>query len=147
MPLERIETDISAGSATQHLHSTTPLCKRALSMSGQNILLTPLPYEVHEQGYQTAIKAWGFDKLSPEERIKAIIESPAAELVEKMPPNVAPNFAVDGDLIPNPPTFAQISDKSAVSYPVGKSWCKEILIGDAQHDVCSSRHLVFKNKY
>ncbi|PCH02393.1 Carboxylesterase, type B [Penicillium occitanis (nom. inval.)] len=122
------------GSATQHLHSTTPLCKRALSMSGQNILLTPLPYEVHEQGYQTAIKAWGFDKLSPEERIKAILESPAAELVEKMPPNVAPNFAIDGDLIPNPPTFAQISDKSAASYPVGKSWCKQILIGDAQHD-------------
>lgn len=107
-------------------------------MSGQNILLTPLPYEVHEKGYETAIKAWGFDKLSPEERIKAIIESPAAELVEKMPPNVAPNFAVDGDLIPNPPTFAQISDKSTTSYPVGKSWCKEILIGDAQHDVCLS---------
>lgn len=110
-------------------------------MSGQNILLTPLPYEVHEKGYKTAIKAWGFDTLSPEERIKAIIESPAAELVAKIPPNVAPNFAIDGDLIPNPPTFAEISDKSAAGYPAGKSWCKEILIGDAQHDVCFLRRL------
>ncbi|EEA28753.1 hypothetical protein TMatcc_002895 [Talaromyces marneffei ATCC 18224] len=127
---------MSAGGAstTQHLHSTTPLCKRAISMSGQNILMSPLLYEVHEKSYEAAIKAWGFDKLSPEDRIKAIIESPAAELVEKMPPDVSPNFAVDGDLIPNAPTFAQISDKSTASYPVGKSWCKEILIGDAQHD-------------
>lgn len=110
-------------------------------MSGQNILTTPLPYEVHENSYEMAIKAWGFDKMSREERIKAIIESPAAELVEKMPPNVSPSFAVDGDLIPTPPTFAQISDKSSTSYPMGKSWCKEILIGDAQHDVCSIRYL------
>ncbi|EED13169.1 carboxylesterase, putative [Talaromyces stipitatus ATCC 10500] len=122
------------GSTTQHLHSTTPLCKRALSMSGTNILMYPLPYVLHERNYETAIKAWGLDKLSPEDRVKAIIESPAAELVAKLPPSVAPSFAVDGDLIPNPPTFAQISDKSTASYPVGKSWCKEILIGDAQHD-------------
>lgn len=104
-------------------------------MSGTNILLTPLPIEAHEKGYEAVIRAWGFDKLSPEDRVKAIIETPAAELVAKYPRNVPPSFAVDGDIIPTAPTIAQISDKSAAVYPVGKSWCKELLIGDAQHDV------------
>ncbi|OKL57800.1 hypothetical protein UA08_07259 [Talaromyces atroroseus] len=122
------------GSTLQHLHSdsSTPLCKRALSMSGTNILMAPISFEAHEKGYDAAIHIWGFDKMSPEDRVKAIIESPAAELVENFP--VPPSFAIDGDMIPTAPTLAQLSDKSAAIYPVGKSWCKELLIGDAQHD-------------
>lgn len=136
-------TDSILASVLQHLHSDQPLFRRAIAMSGTNLLITPLPYEVHEQGYQAAIKAWGLDGLSPEERIKAILETPAQELITKLPPTVPISFAVDGDLIPSAPSFAEISDKDK-PYPKGKAWCKELLIGDAEIDVsCRFHNSVF----
>lgn len=104
-------------------------------MSGTNLLISPMPLAVHEQGYQAAIQAWGLDGLSSENRVKAILDTPASELVAKLPPSVPIGLAADGDAIPTPPTFASVSDKSSSGYPKGRSWCKEILIGDAQHDV------------
>jgi hypothetical protein len=104
-------------------------------MSGTNLLISPIPLAVHEQGYKVATQAWGLDSLSPENRVKAILDIPAAELVAKLPPSVPIGLAADGDAIPTPPSFTSISDKSSSGYPKGRSWCKEILIGDAQHDV------------
>jgi hypothetical protein len=103
-------------------------------MSGTNLFATPLPLSVHEQGYQDAIKAWGLADKTPEERIKALLETPAQDLITKLPPSVPTALAIDGDLIPNGPTFAEIGDK-AKPYPKGHIWCKELLIGDAQIDV------------
>lgn len=113
-------------------------------MSGTNLLISPMPLAVHEQGYKAAIKAWGLDGLSPEDRVKAILDTPASELVAKLPPTVPIGLAADGDAIPTPPSFARISDRSSSGYLHGISWCEEILIGDAQHDVRLALLLMLK---
>ncbi|KAL1987849.1 hypothetical protein VTN96DRAFT_2252 [Rasamsonia emersonii] len=127
---------MSAGGASvvQHIHSEQPLFKRAIAMSGTNLLMIPFPLSVHEQGYEDAMKAWGLADATPEERIKALLERPAQDLISKLPPTVSIGFAVDGDLIPTMPTFEEIGDKGK-SYPKGKTWCKELLIGNAQIDI------------
>lgn len=115
-------------------------------MSGTNLLMIPFPLSVHEQGYEDAMKAWGLADATPEERIKALLERPAQDLISKLPPTVSIGFAVDGDLIPTMPTFEEIGDKGK-SYPKGKTWCKELLIGNAQIDVgiLQMRHMTFSD--
>ncbi|CRG83911.1 hypothetical protein PISL3812_01267 [Talaromyces islandicus] len=129
---------MSAGGASAlqllHFNTSTPLCKRVLSMSGTNLLISPMSLAVHEQGYKAAIQAWGLEGLSPEDRFKAILDTPASELVAKLPPSLPIGLAADGDAISTPPSFAGISDRSSSGYLQGSSWCEEILIGDAQHD-------------
>ncbi|KAL2004006.1 hypothetical protein VTN02DRAFT_1069 [Thermoascus thermophilus] len=126
---------MSAGGAsvTLHLHADKPLFKRAIAMSGTFLLMTPLPYSVHEDGYQQAMKALGLEKATPEERVKALLETPPQDLISKIPPSVPMLPALDGDLIPSALTYAQTADKSQQTLKA-KSWCKDLLIGDAQID-------------
>lgn len=136
----------SLASVVQHIHSEQPLFKRAIAMSGTNLLMIPFSLSVHEQGYQDAMKAWGLADAPPEERIKALLERPAQDLIANLPPTVPIGLAVDGNLIPSMPTFEEIGDKGK-SYPKGKTWCKELLIGDAQIDVSilKTRHMTFSD--
>lgn len=106
--------------------------KRAISMSGTFLIPPPAPRDVHEANYQQVIEILGVKEASVEERIKAILETPAEELVDKLPPSSLP--AVDGDTVQTAPTFAQVSDRDS-NVPKGKAWCKDLLVGDMQMDV------------
>ncbi|EAW06756.1 putative carboxylesterase [Aspergillus clavatus NRRL 1] len=126
---------MSAGGAsvTYQLDSDEPLFKRAIVMSGTSLLIQPLPCDVHEQNYQQAISALRLADLSPQERIQALLKIPGKELLAKIPPSVLSAPAIDEDMVLSFPTYTQVASKNS-NIPRGKSWCKDILIGDAQMD-------------
>jgi carboxylesterase type B len=124
---------------TYHLDSDEQLFKRAIVMSGTCLLIQPLPYDLHEQNYQQAIAALGLADASPEERIKALLETPGEDLVAKIPPGVLAVPAIDGDMVSSAVTYAQVADKGS-NFPRGKQWCEDLMIGDAEMDVsCHDR--------
>jgi hypothetical protein len=128
------EADKEAASVIFHLDSDRPLFKRAISMSGNPMLTRPLPLAIHEQSYRTAIKAFGLENATSEERIKVLLETPAQELISKLGVSVLPQPVIDGDIIPSEIPFSRIEDSSS-GYPRGTTWCNDFLLGDAQHDV------------
>ncbi|KAL4869900.1 hypothetical protein BDV12DRAFT_184854 [Aspergillus spectabilis] len=126
---------VSAGGASvmHHLHSTQPLFKRAIVMSGSYFLLPPLPLSKHEENYKKALAALGLGDLPADERIKALMEIPAQEIASRLPRPVLAAPAIDGDTITECPTFADLADPNN-GYPKGKVWCEELLVGDVQMD-------------
>ncbi|KAJ5894816.1 hypothetical protein N7495_006507 [Penicillium taxi] len=125
----------SAGGAsvTYQLHSQTPLFKRAIAISGTSLLLPALPYPVHEDNYQKAITALGLQNATAEERVKALVEMPGSDLVNKLPPSILSMPALDGDFIQPGVTYTELL-KSDSSILPGKRWCKDLFIGDAAID-------------
>ncbi|KAL5001343.1 Alpha/Beta hydrolase protein [Aspergillus recurvatus] len=126
---------MSAGGAsvTYHLDSEKPLFKRAIAMSGTCFLSQPLPYDAHEQNYEKAISALGLSDAAPAERIKALLETPGADIVSKLPPSILAAPAIDGDIVPSAPSHAQTGSASS-DVPKGKNWCADLMVGDAQMD-------------
>lgn len=103
-------------------------------MSGTWFLTGPLSYESHEQNYTQAMEALGLSNASVEERIKALLEMPGREVISKVPPSVQSAPAIDGDMALSSATHAQTADKDS-TVPKGKSWCRDLMIGDAEMDV------------
>ena len=68
------------------------------------------------------------------ERVAAILEMPASELISKLPPSILTAPAVDGDIISSALTYTQVGSLESTDLP-GKSWCSDLLIGDAEADV------------
>ncbi|KAJ5982992.1 hypothetical protein N7481_005091 [Penicillium waksmanii] len=126
---------MSAGGAsvTYHLHSKDPLFKRAISMSGTSLLSKAITYEEHEKNYNDAMVALGLSNSSPAERVKAILEMPASELISRLPPSISPTPAVDSDIVIPGATYAEIGNSESTLIP-GKAWCSDLLIGDAEAD-------------
>lgn len=122
-------------SVTYHLNSEEALFKRAIAMSGTYFLSQPLPYEVHEQNYQKAISALGLsNSSSPEERIKALLEMPGADVVAQLPPSILSSPAIDGDIVSSAPSHSDTAITGS-DVPRGKNWCEDLMVGDAQIDV------------
>jgi hypothetical protein len=119
------------------LHSEEPLFKRFVSMSGTSLMLPPLPLPVAESAYVSVAKALNLENLSGPERVKAIVEMPIETLLAKTPPTIPLMPVIDGDIIPGPTTFSQISSKvDDPTFPIpGKQWCESLLVGDCQFDV------------
>ncbi|KAJ5313307.1 uncharacterized protein N7443_000191 [Penicillium atrosanguineum] len=92
---------MSAGGAsvTYHLHSQTPLFKRAISMSGTSLFVQALPYHVHEENYAKAIAALGLTDLTAEDRVQALLTMPSHELLAKLPPSILVAPAIDSDIV------------------------------------------------
>lgn len=104
-------------------------------MSGTSLLIRSLPYEMHEENYQKAMVALGLENASAEDRVKALLEMPGQALVTKLPSSVRFVPALDGDFIQSGVTYAEVVKRDSAVLP-GKGWCKELLIGDAEVDVC-----------
>lgn len=103
-------------------------------MSGTYFLTEPLSYEIHEQNYRQATAALGLSNATTEERLSVLLETPGQEFLSKIPPSILSAPAIDGDMVLSAATHAQTADKSS-NIPKGKSWCRELMIGDAQTDV------------
>jgi hypothetical protein len=117
-----------------HLHFTQPLFKRAIVMSRSYFLLPPLPVSKHEENYKEAIAALGLGHFPVDERIKALMDIPAQEIASRLPRSVLAAPAIDGDIITECPTFADLATPNN-GYPKGNVWCQKLLVGDAQMDV------------
>lgn len=109
-------------------------------MSGSSLLVQPLPYEIHEENFQKAMAALGLADASPEDRVKALLEMPGQELITKLPPSVRYVPALDSDLVVPGVTHSEVGNLESKALP-GKDWCKELLIGDAEVDVCWFFHI------
>lgn len=121
-------------SVTYHLHSEDALFARAIIMSGTWFLTGPLGFDDHERNYWLAMEALGLKDKTGEERVKALLEMPAEDLLAKLPPSVLIAPAIDGDMVLSHPTHSQVVDRGSTT-PKGKRWCKDLMIGDAQMDV------------
>ncbi|PYH42313.1 putative carboxylesterase [Aspergillus saccharolyticus JOP 1030-1] len=126
---------MSAGAASVacHLEAETPLFRRAIMMSGNRFFSPSLAYEAHEERYEQIMAALGLTDASLEQRLSVLLNTPGEELVAKVPPSIAPAFALDGDLVPTAITYAQLGDRTN-RVPRGKDWCRDIMVGDAQID-------------
>jgi hypothetical protein len=101
-------------------------------MSGTYLLLTPVSLSSQEEAYRHAMKAWGLSEATPVERIRFLLEE-STETLLKLPPNAPITATIDKDLITSGGLFHEIEDPRC-SQPVGKTWCRDILIGDAAAD-------------
>jgi hypothetical protein len=93
-----------------------------------------MPPVIHEGTYQAVVAALGLDRLSKEERIKALLTIPMDEFTAKLPPSVQPNAIIDGDLIAAGNTFATVMDPTSDTIPA-KKWLKSLAVGDSAFDV------------
>ncbi|GAB7352676.1 hypothetical protein MBLNU459_g3038t1 [Dothideomycetes sp. NU459] len=126
----------SAGgvSVTHMLQSQKPLFKRAVPMSGSALLMGPVPLQVSESFYQTAIKLLDLESASPSERVKALTTMPGMEMLQKFGQSVHASTAIDDEILFGAPSFAAIMEGKE-SYPLpGASWCESVMIGDCAFD-------------
>lgn len=105
-------------------------------MSGTSLFVQALPYNVHEENYAKAIAALGLTDLTAEERVKALLNLPGHELLAKLPPSILVAPAIDTDIVLPGITYAKLAKENSKALP-GNSWCQDLLIGDAEVDVCS----------
>ena len=98
----------------------------------------PLPAPVSEFAYASVVEGLGLEAHSEHDRVDALVKTSVETLLTKFPTFSLPLMpVVDGDLIPGPASFSQISletDQPNFQIP-GKKWCEELLIGDCQFDV------------
>ncbi|KAJ5520425.1 hypothetical protein N7463_000878 [Penicillium fimorum] len=130
---------MSAGGAsvTYHLHSDEPLFKRAIVMSGTFFLIRALSYEAHEENYRKVLDMLGLTNLSPDARMKALLEVPGHDIVAKIPPSALTAPAIDGEMVLPDISFAEV-ENSYSDVPRGKAWCRDLMIGDSQTDGSST---------
>ncbi len=119
------------------LHSIEPLFQKFMCMSGNTLMLKPIPPPLTEFVYTIVVQAFGLEGVSGSERVKAVVNMPTEKLLALTPPGLPLLPVIDGKFIPGPATFKQVSSKSDdPSYPFpGRHWCKELLVGDCQFDV------------
>ncbi|KAH8596052.1 Alpha/Beta hydrolase protein [Bisporella sp. PMI_857] len=114
-----------AASASLHLLSDKPLFRRLICLGGSPLLIPALHFETAENLYARALAnaevgsettSWSSNGQRPEEA------KPTSSPMQ-------PTFpTIDGDLIPEALTYAQLSGQNNVSLP-GIEWCEEILVG------------------
>lgn len=114
-------------------------------MSGTYFLIEPLSYDIHEQNYRQATAALGLSNATTGEKLRVLLETPGQELLSNIPPSVLSAPAIDGDMVLSAATHAETADKKS-NIPKGKSWCKELMVGDAQMDV-GTYHYLYTTKY
>ncbi|KAK6428732.1 hypothetical protein LTR95_015124 [Oleoguttula sp. CCFEE 5521] len=125
----------SAGavSVAYHLHSETPLFKRAMLMSGTTLLMGPVPAAAAETTYSKAVNALGLGELSAAQAVAKLRDMDGPELRgELMKAGVFAAPSIDGDIAPSEVTWTNVMDGTL---PLnGKKWCEAVVIGDCAFD-------------
>lgn len=105
-------------------------------MGGTNLLMKPLPEGVNEQNYDKVLHLLNLHHLPAQERVKALRNMPAEDILAALPPGLPflPTTGGDLDLPINNFEETYLGESQGIMHP-GKSWCKEIMIGDCQMDV------------
>jgi hypothetical protein len=122
-----------------HLNTSQPLFKRAICMSGTTLMRKPMTAEEEEKSYRMVLEALEINGESREERIKALLETPAEKFLT-IPRNVGWAWCVDGDFVDKTLTHAQLAALSGqapaatLEIPAAVS-VKDLILGDCQLDV------------
>lgn len=105
-------------------------------MGGTNLLLKPLPQAVNEQVYEKVLHLLNLHDLPAQDRVKALETMPAEKILASLPPEIPflPSSGGDLDLPTNNYEEIYRGESGSLMHP-GKSWCKQIMIGDCQMDV------------
>ncbi|GAB7342728.1 hypothetical protein MBLNU457_g0875t1 [Dothideomycetes sp. NU457] len=121
----------SAGGAslTYHLHSKTPLFKRAVIMSGTDLLVRPS--HPSEDNYNSVLSCLKLESKSPDEQLSSLTTMPAMHLLS-IPPSVHFGPVIDSDIVHTAPSFTSIST-SEPALPA-TTWLKSFVIGDCGYD-------------
>ncbi|KAJ4530043.1 hypothetical protein HRR80_000792 [Exophiala dermatitidis] len=122
-----------AVATTLHLYSQQKLFNRAIATGGSCLLIPLFSPEDHERTYQQVMSILGLAELGPGERIQRLLSMPMDEIIARLPPSVALLPMIDGDIIPQRPTYVTIADQEDRSMP-GKQWAEGLMIGDSQFD-------------
>jgi hypothetical protein len=110
-------------------------------MSGTNLLMKPLSPLVSEATYKAVVEALALEGLSPAERIDALKNLPAQEILTNLPPNLSFLPSLGGELdLPVDNYEAIYKGESKNKIHTGKSWCAQIMIGDCQMDVSNAKY-------
>src|SRR5271156_5516620 len=102
----------SAGgvSTSLQLYSPKPLFKRAALIGGTSLGLSPEGIEFHDKIYPVLLSALGIDSSLPvTEKVRLLRELPE-EKWNNLPPVVPSRPVVDGEFLPEAPTFNHLLD-------------------------------------
>ncbi|KAI4627616.1 uncharacterized protein J4E87_004180 [Alternaria ethzedia] len=125
---------VSAGAASvlHHLSCKEPLFRRGISMSGTPLMLKPLSPAVAEKSYKAVLQALGLEDASTHDRIQKLLAMSPEDLVQKIPIKIPLAPYLDGDMIPEAPSFANLS--SGTFQSLNNTRCEELLIGSCADD-------------
>ncbi|KAK6441211.1 hypothetical protein LTR95_002571 [Oleoguttula sp. CCFEE 5521] len=125
----------SAGavSVAYHLHSKTPLFRRAMLMSGTTLLMGPVPAAATEATYSRAVQALDLSELSDAKVVARLCNMDGLELRGNfVRAGVFAFPSVDGEIAPSEVTWTNVMDGSL---PLkGREWCEAVVIGDCAFD-------------
>ncbi|TDZ13650.1 Lipase 5 [Colletotrichum orbiculare MAFF 240422] len=123
----------SAGgiSTVRLLHAKEPLASRIVLLGGSPPALPPMTAEAAERAYEAVVEALGLEKLHTAGRIEALCKTRPEELLEKIEGKMQFLPVVDGDTVPDIPTFEAAASGTLV--PKGTA-CKSVMVGYAPFD-------------
>jgi hypothetical protein len=108
-------------------------------MSGTTLMRKPMTAEEEEKSYRMVLEALEINGENREERIKALLETPAEKFLT-IPRNVGWAWCIDGDFVDKTLTHAQLAALSGqtsaatLQIPAAVS-VKDLILGDCQLDV------------
>lgn len=105
-------------------------------MGGTDLLMKPLPDFVTEGAYQTIVKRLGLDGLSPSERVEALVQMESGKVLQNVLPSdpLMPSIGSELSLVAHTYEAIYQGVQGPLKLP-GRSWCKQIMVGDCQMDV------------
>jgi hypothetical protein len=108
-----------------------------MAMGGSSLLMKPLPVAVAEYAYSRVLGAVSIDiSLSLDEKLKALLETPAETFLNNIGPDVPLLPVHDEEYIKYPSSFAQWAQPDLQAQIPGLRWCDRVMVGDCQFDVC-----------
>ncbi|KAK4447163.1 Alpha/Beta hydrolase protein [Podospora aff. communis PSN243] len=126
-----------AASGCFHLHSPEPLFSQLITMSGTS-LIKAKPLEGAERSFQTAIQLLNpaeASSLSNTAQVQLLLDTPMADIRDKIGRKVPLGPVVDGEMIPRANSFVLMANPTEAEQTIpGTKWCKRILMGDCQMD-------------
>ena len=125
-----------SGSVAYLLQQEEPLAKRAIMMSGTDLLMRASPES--DDSYNTACKLLGLEGDAAT-KVKALVEYPALDLLGKLGRSVNTGAVFDNDYIKVQNTRDGLLQGTS-KRPFGK-WMESVLIGDCTFDVSNASAL------
>jgi len=95
-------------------------------------MLKPLSPGVAETSYNVVVQALGLEHASTSERVQSLLSMSPEDLVQKIPIRIPLAPYLDGDMIPEAPSFANLSSGTLQS--LNNTRCEELLIGSCVDD-------------
>lgn len=113
-----------------HTQPSTPLFTRAVFMSGDPMVRRPRDMTWQNNHYLSIAHTLKLTRLSPHANKQYFFNVPAIDLAEALPAFSHWSPVIDGKLIRGEITMGMLRDGKG-----RPEWCKEVLVGDTEHDV------------